>query len=553
MAIQMSGVFTGIDTDTLVSRVMAIGARPVALLEVRKEEYESQQTAVQDIESRLSQFKSLVDDLRDAAALREVSATSGDQEVLRATVGEGASEGFHSITINQMAQSARRVHDGVEALDTLVGAGAFVYTHDGVTRTIQATEDTTLEDLASLINNDASNPGVVASVLEYDAGGSEVFHLVLAGKQSGSDYGITVEAETTLSGFAAADFAETQTAQDAQVRVDGYPAGDWIERSGNVITDVIPGVSLRLQSAGTTTLTLTKSTDGLKTDLQNLISVYNGLADKIDQYTGYDEDEQSGGVLQGDATINSVLSTLRRPLTGTVDGFLDGSDAFALASHFGIELNDEYRFELDASTFNDAVDTDYDAVLALIGAASSGTTDSDYIQFDTAGDTTDAGTYEVQVSFGPTGSVTQAQIRRVGETAWRNLNFDGNTLTGQIGTDEEGLKLTAVWDGVSGTQTADVRVRRGFAGTLYNAVESMLSSTGLIEGRKDQIQEQIDALDANIERQTARLEAQEERLRAQYARMEATLAKLESQQSAIDAMVQSLEANRASSSGGSSN
>jgi flagellar capping protein FliD len=68
--------------------------------------------------------------------------------------------------------------------------------------TVQTTAETTLEDLANLINNDADNPGVTASILKYDDGAGGVYHLVLSGRNSGSDYQITVDTSS----------AEVQTA-----------------------------------------------------------------------------------------------------------------------------------------------------------------------------------------------------------------------------------------------------------------------------------------------------------------------------------------------------
>jgi len=105
--------------------------------------------------------------------------------------------------------------DGDVGGDALVGAGNLVYTYNGVTRTITATADTSLSDLAALINNDNDNPGVTASIMRYDDPTGGEYHLVLTGANSGGDYGITVEAATTLAGFDAAEWTQTQSAQNS--------------------------------------------------------------------------------------------------------------------------------------------------------------------------------------------------------------------------------------------------------------------------------------------------------------------------------------------------
>jgi hypothetical protein len=186
----------------------------------------------------------------------------------------------------------------------VVGAGQFVYTYNGVTRTLAATSTTTLQNLVDLINKDSGNPGVTASILDYDVSGDpdKRFHLVLSGGDSGQDYGITIGAGTTVAGFApGANWTQTQAAVNAQIRVDGYPAGNWIERSSNTISDVIPGVTINLVSPGTASVTLTRSTSQLNEEMTNLVNIYNGIATQVKKYTGYNTDTKTGGVLEGDS------------------------------------------------------------------------------------------------------------------------------------------------------------------------------------------------------------------------------------------------------------
>ncbi|GAG10658.1 unnamed protein product, partial [marine sediment metagenome] len=154
--------------------------------------------------------------------------------------------------------------DGDVGADAIVGAGTFVYTYNGVTRTVTTTASTSLGALRDLINNDAGNPGLSASILEYEVDADHKYHLVLSGDNTGSDYTITVEAATTLSGFAPGSFQETMTAEDSQIRVDGYPPADWIERSSNSISDVIEGVTLNLNGTGTASVTLNRDTGQLE-------------------------------------------------------------------------------------------------------------------------------------------------------------------------------------------------------------------------------------------------------------------------------------------------
>ncbi|HET6429127.1 MAG TPA: flagellar filament capping protein FliD [Phycisphaerae bacterium] len=675
MALGLSGVFSGMDTDSLVTRLMEINRRPLYQLGDRRSEWEAGQKAVTDIEGRLTTLKSLLSEMQDADRLRYVYGSSSDTKILVANTSTGATEGTHQVVVNRLATSQRLVHtaglaavtseagaekstalnvngaadadatwftttangstytfdfgdedditavafaadtgysmnqvaalinvrsqavagydaatveydsqqglyflrttaklttttenlsqtltagDAIDELNedadwlkTAAGSGQFTYTYNGTTRTLYLASGGTLEHLAELINNDGANPGVTGSLLEYDGS----YHMVLSGKDTGEDYTITVDDfYTTLNGFDSGDYTESQAAQDAQIRVDGYPADpSWMERSGNVIDDVLPGVQLNLRTTGTVTVTLNRSTDDLKNKLTNFVDIYNGLVEYIGKYTGYDEDTETGGVLQGDSTINGILSQIRTVLISPAPGFADGEDPYVLAGQIGLKLDRYGQLSIvttstDTQTsLDEALSDEYLGTLSLLAANKSGVSDSQYLQFTSSEDVTEAGEYEVEVDFGANGSIQTARIRQSGETAWRFMDIDGSTLVGAAGTAEQGLVLTAVNDGTAGahTQTASLRIRQGVMGALYDLVKGMLDSTdGLMALKKDRIDAAIEDIDDRIEKMQERLEATEERLRSQFARLEGYLARYDAQRAAVDVMAQQLSTTR---------
>ncbi len=562
MSIALPGVFTGINTDGIVAQMMAISSRRLYRLQDQKGEVEDKIDAVSDLEGRLGALKAAVDNLRDVSSLKAVTAGTSDQAILGLSATGAANEGAHEIVINRLATGEREVHEGIADQEAELdpAGGSFVYTYDGVTRTILTTADTTLEELSDLINNDADNPGVAASILEYEVDVDHVYHLVLSGRDSGGDYGVTIEAGTTLAGFAPGTFTETLTAQDSQIKIDGYPAGagDWIERSSNTITDVVDGVTLRLNDEGTANVTIRRDVSELKNDLSNLAAIYTGIVMTINKYTGYDQDTREGGLLQGDSVINNIISPLRGGLSGPMGGFDADEDPFTILGEIGLEFNRDGELVFNdstiegAPTFDSAVEDDYLGVLALIGADRTGASDSDYIQFLGASSGTEAGIYEVEVDFDTdTSEITAARYRLTGAATWEDM--DVNVATGVVTSESEAdnyLQLKAIWDGITEegggrTQTAEVRVQQGFAGAIYEAVEAMLDPLeGTVTMTKDIYEDRIDnninGLDRQIEREQERLEDEEERLLARFARLEATLAMLDSQRASFSAMLGSL-------------
>ena len=93
-----------------------------------------------------------------------------------------------------------------------------------------------------VLTDSTSGASDLSVTLTYNANGSSAT-LTLPTLAVETEGGSTT---ADLAGFAEADFTETQSAQDSQIRVDGYPSGAWISRSSNTIDDVISGVTLHL-------------------------------------------------------------------------------------------------------------------------------------------------------------------------------------------------------------------------------------------------------------------------------------------------------------------
>jgi flagellar hook-associated protein 2 len=502
-----------------------------------------------------------------------MTASSSNSSVLAAWASEGALPGTHEIEVHQLAAAGRQVHTaGLASADSTVGAGQFEYQYNGVTRSVTAGAETTLTQLADLINDDGQNPGVTASVLQY--GGQ--YHLVLDGQDTGSAYNIAITEGTTLTGFQAGDFSAT-AARNAQFKVNGFPPGaeEWIERGSNTIDDAVPGATVSLQGLGTAqvtiaapqaqgqddsiTVNLSRDTNQLHLNLSNLASMYNAIADRVKTNSSYDTTTQTAGVLIGDSNLQLLLSGVRGLLSTIPPGFNGQDDTFSMVSQVGLVLDKEGHLSLDETIFNDAVTKNYESVLKLLGDEGVGATDTSFVQFDTSDTTTAAGAYEVQVDFDAAGAITGARIRKQGEgdDAWRAATVDGSKIIGSKGQPEQWLELTATADpskaGTAYTQNAVVEVKRGFAGAMYQQFQSLLDpTTGPLAIKKTRYQAAVTDVTGQITREQARLDKMEKDLKAKYARMEAALAQLDNMRGAVSAMTQSLNNSSSNSSNSSS-
>ena len=347
-----------------------------------------------------------------------------------------------------------------------------------------------------------------------------------------------------LTDFAEADFIETQSAQDSQIRVDGYPSGNWISRSSNTIDDVISGVTLHLHDttdAAGEKITLTRDIQSVKDKLTSMVDAYNLAVVYIQEKTGYNSDLEKSGVLMGDYVVSTIRSQIRTPLIEQTSGFIEDIDNILMPGQIGLELDRDGVLNLDTNVFDEAIAEDYMGVLAIIGADKTGSSDSNTIEFyDASSKYTTAGNYDVEVDV-TGGAITSAKIKLSTESTWQDATYSGNIVTGDSTFDDNGdpmypenalqLSIDLSQDG---TFTATVRVKQGFTGAIEDALDNMLKvTTGSIQIDQEHVDDQIEEIKEKIELEEYRLKIREERMIARFARLERTLALLQNQMAAL--------------------
>ncbi len=672
--LRLPGLLTGIDTNSLISQLMAVQQRTLNMYLKRQELWEGKKSALESLETKLSTLKTTLGKLSDANQLRSFKTTSSDEDTLTAEASYNAYEGNHNVVINQLATAERWVHTtGIEYPEDYVGEGTFIYSYNNKETSITTTPQTTLEELAGLINNNAENPGVTATLLYFN----DMYHLVLNGNDAGTDYEIKINASNTqalqadseltqasdnatlstriidldqfddslgylvgderihitgtthdgtdvdlymdvtentklfhlveeindafagtatatlengrivltdhtcdtslmtlelsydpgtgqtdltfpaigllteggtvpadLLGFAETNFTETQSAQDSQVRIDGYPPADWITRSSNTIEDVIHGVTLHLHDTTDDSgiqITLTRDIASVKEKITSMVEAYNLAVDFIKKNTGYDTATEQAGTLMGDYIVSTIKSQLLTPLVSRTNGFVEDIDEYLMAGQIGLELDRDGLLNFDTTVFDEAVANDYMATLALIGADKSGSTNSNVIEFYGASSNyTTAGTYDVQVTV-TDNIITAAQIKLSTESTYRDATFSSNIITGNSEFDENGDPLypenglqLSVDLSQNGPHTAVVRVKQGFTGAMEDFLDNILkTTTGTIQIDQEHISDIIESIKDKIEREEDRLTREEARLIARFARLEGTLALLQNQMAAL--------------------
>ncbi|MBM4285210.1 MAG: hypothetical protein FJ128_08165 [Deltaproteobacteria bacterium] len=552
-AVTFTGLGSGLDTQAIIDKLVQAESIQIRRLESWKEQWTAKIEALNTLTTKLSAFRSAAAAMDRLTTFRAKTATSGNSAVFTAKATAAALPGSHQVVVNQLAQSEVEVHAGVSAADTVVnasGAGkVFAFTYGAATVSITVPDGATLTDLAAAINTSGANPGVSASVLDVGAG-ADPYRLVLQGKNTGAGYTIAIDdGLTTLDGaggtlnFQSSQFTETQTAANAQLRVDGYPPAGWIERTGNVISNVISGVTLSLlsTSASPVQLTVGDDTAAMQEKITTLVENYNDVIAYLREVTRFDAAAGVAGVLQGNYAVQMIKGRLNSIGVGYAPGFKDGSDTYLNLAQLGIATDVDETSEtfgqlvIKESELTAALNYDPQGVAELMSAYFEGVSDDtsgNLLYYSSLPGITQPGIYEVTAEV--SGGVLVS-----GAINGHAATVSGDTLTGAGGYPEYGLAVRV--NLVDGTHTGTVRLKLGINGQFSLELGDLLSaSTGPVNILVDSYEDIILSIDAKIDFEERRVEAYRRRLIHQFTQLEAVLSQLNDQANYLSGQLQKM-------------
>jgi flagellar hook-associated protein 2 len=123
-----TGIFSGIDSATLINQLMALEARPKQLVQARVQTLQFQQTAYLDLNSKLSSLKSAAAAFRTSKTFQSKTATSSSDTTLTASAGAGAAAGTYQLIVDRLVSSQQLLSSGFANRDSAaVGATSMTF------------------------------------------------------------------------------------------------------------------------------------------------------------------------------------------------------------------------------------------------------------------------------------------------------------------------------------------------------------------------------------------------------------------------------------------
>ena len=264
--------------------------------------------------------------------------------------------GINEIVVSSVATKDRWTSAaGYAATTTAINGGnpfSMDVTIDGTTTTVSVT-DPTPQGVVDAMND--ADLGIEASLVNTGAA-SDPYKILFSG-QLGADNAFTVT-NTSSVGTTLAMTSQVSTASNAQLVVNGVA----IERTSNIITDAIGGVTLTLSAAtaGTSTISVEQDKSGVETKIRALVDTYNEVNSIFRTMMDPDSTEEFGGVFSGNGSFRLVTDRVTRlfsnPSSTATDNLTYLSDIGISFDRYGdLEVNDERLTTALADNFEDII------------------------------------------------------------------------------------------------------------------------------------------------------------------------------------------------------
>ncbi|MEM9166251.1 MAG: flagellar filament capping protein FliD [Planctomycetota bacterium] len=138
------GIFSGIDTASLIDQLIQVESRPQQLAQARLAQLQTQQAAFLDINTRLSSLQSAASNFRQNDVFQSATAASSDETVLTASASANAQVGSYTFLVDRLVTSQQELSRGFADRDTS-GQNATSFTFE--TADARLDRDVSLADL----------------------------------------------------------------------------------------------------------------------------------------------------------------------------------------------------------------------------------------------------------------------------------------------------------------------------------------------------------------------------------------------------------------------
>ena len=447
MPITATGIGSGLDVESLVSQLVSADITPAATrLSIKEARYQAEISAFGTLKSAVSTFKGTIAGVNSISTYQSKSSSTSLSDKVQVSATSEAANGSYNVEVSALAEAQSLVADATFSdLTSIVGTGTLTLTSAGVVTSIVInSSNNTLAGLADAINESdgPANASVVFDGTDY--------RLTLVAKDTGTANSVSFSVSDDdgddtdaagLSRLASGNLNETNAAVDAALKINGLD----VVSATNSVTEAIEGVTLTLKGttdAGTSAaISVSDNTSAITSAVNGFIDGYNELVATLDQLSAYDPDLQSASALTGDATLRSILRSIRSNLNDEIVNVVSRSNSLV---DLGITTDAAGKLKLNSETLSAVIESnplDVATVFTSIGRSAN----SDF-RFVGSTEATMEGTYALvgsdsstPASLSGSAAITLFKFNGGDPPANFNISVDGGasraiSLTGNYGS-----------------------------------------------------------------------------------------------------------------------
>ncbi|MEB3203307.1 MAG: flagellar filament capping protein FliD [Candidatus Sericytochromatia bacterium] len=575
MALQLSGLASGMDTKSVIEQLMALEQQPVLAMQKRQLSLKQQNDAFQAISKRLTDFKTKATALTRDTTTKAMKATTSDAAILGATASTNAAPGSLSVTVKALASATKAT--STASIGTALGPAHLA--QDVTTLPTASTITTGTFSLSYTVAGATQNASVTISAA---GGGTNTLQEVLNAIGTATGGAVTASISNNRLVLSSATATNIQVGSNGDT--SNFLRATYMQGASFAAAGPAGGTVTSNQVVGTLSTSKTLATAGLATalapasgsfaingktiawdsavdSLADVLSRINSAgADVVASYSQVDDKVLLSSRTTGSAAIafsdtsGNMLAALgldvAQQARGTdariaVAGFNGGADILSASNDFssvvpGVTLTAR---KVDATAQTVTIDREpgslVDAAKAFVDSYNSIV---DAIDNATAKGAPNAGDPRLAAL---KQKMTMLMTGRIGNYA------DGYDSLGSLGisaskedrkhlrVDEAKLNAALVTnrDRVAElfqrVDTSPTVTPVGVARKIVSYIDKAQGTSGVFKTQQQTVDKQTQSLDKSIKRRNEQIERKRTQLQRQFTRMEQAMAKMQSQQNAF--------------------
>jgi flagellar hook-associated protein 2 len=367
------GIGSGLDIESVITQLVAVERAPVTKLQTEASSLQTKLSTYGKLQSSMAALRDTASALSRASTWNATVGSSTDATAVAATTSASTLPGSYSIEVQRLASVQSNATGVYASADSLVGEGTLrielgtwgpgqtSFTPKAGATAVDITVGPPAESLAQLRDKiNASNSGVVASVLTDASGARLVLRSAATGEANGFRIGVTDNDGGNFDGVGLSalafdpsagilTMAQALAAANAAASLNGLS----ISSESNTLSNVLDGMTLNLGKVTSAPVLVEARSDSatIRKALDSFVTAYNDLNKLVADQTKYDAASKTAGTLQGDSAAVSIRSQMRSLMAGS-----SGASAmFGRLADVGFDVQTDGSIKLDETKLSNGL------------------------------------------------------------------------------------------------------------------------------------------------------------------------------------------------------